>query len=225
MSGVLMGAMGAAGAGAFPRFIAAGNFAGSASGSSASVPVPAGHSPGDLLILVAYKQIKTGTISTPSGWTSLGQSSNGSGNTFRMAVFYRVADGSEGASVSVSYSGDGTSTRIMLLSMLSITGQQGVPEMAALLLEASTATPNPPSLTPSWGLANTRWFVLCTARASSATGLTSGPSGFAAAASFGTNPNLYAGHRAERAASQDPGVLTWDTSTASLITTLAVRGA
>jgi len=118
-------------------------------GTSHTCNLPASISAGDLLILSVSAD--NTTISTPSGWTQLCTDINGTGA--RLSVFYKVAGGSEGGTVSVS---TGASTRSSHASYR-ITGYSGTPE--AQTTNGSSTTPDPPSLTPSWGTFKTLWIV------------------------------------------------------------------
>jgi len=78
--------------------------------NTVTVPQPAGHQAGDLLLLVAgtFNSTTGATINTPSGWTLLAaggpyNSNVGAGNYY-VAVFYKIAASSSEASVSMTTS-------------------------------------------------------------------------------------------------------------------------
>lgn len=75
---------------------------GAANVSSVDCPLPSGIVPGDMLLLIAgARRGAPASFVTPAGWTLL--VNNISGDTLRQgAVFYKVASGSEGASVTVT---------------------------------------------------------------------------------------------------------------------------
>lgn len=81
-----------------------------ASHSSITISKPSGVASGDLLLahLTNYDTLRDFT--TPSGWTllSTGHKSYSTSNLTRSVVFYRVADGSEGASFAFNTSGGST---------------------------------------------------------------------------------------------------------------------
>lgn len=77
---------------------------GSETASSLSLPKPSGVQSGDVLLIFAGWTWGPGTIQTPSGFTgstawsgTTGQALNGA------AIFYRIADGTEGSSFTVSW--------------------------------------------------------------------------------------------------------------------------
>lgn len=76
---------------------------GSHNTNSLVVPIPAGN-PGDVIYISAYRAVDNGVFATPVGWNSIYDSGSGLGNISREQVIYRVADGSEGSSVTLSYS-------------------------------------------------------------------------------------------------------------------------
>lgn len=129
--------------------------AGSSTGSI-NVALPAGIVAGELLIIA----VCTGTIdpvfATPSGWSQLFQEGTGTGgtaNACKMAVFWRVADGSEGSKVNV------TNAPVSRKTALSarISGAQSI---EATVLGGSSMTPEPPPLAPSWPRTSTMFLTL-----------------------------------------------------------------
>jgi hypothetical protein len=80
----------------------------SVTGSPQSVGLPAGHVSGHLLFLYVLTEDNTGPT-TPSGWTLLGVSNPGPSTSSpyagrpRLTVFYRIDNGSLGATVSVAF--------------------------------------------------------------------------------------------------------------------------
>lgn len=189
---------------------------GNASGSAFTCDMPAGIQAGDLLLLFVFKASADGTISTPSGWTSMGQDAQ----NCRAAIFRRTATGSDGATVTVSYTGDATTTRIMSLQVHAIRGYQGTPE-AALLQQPSTTSPRPPSLTPSWGNKNCLWFAALF-RATPPNTLISDPAQYGTF--FMAGNGLRTGTRSLRAATEHPGAFSYENATNFVSATVAVRG-
>ena len=105
---------------------------------------------GDLLLFFGLSD-GAPTITLPEGWTELFQVA--SGIAVKLGAWYRIADGGEGASITVTTS----DAEMFATTSFRITGYLGTPE-------ASTATgnntnPQPPSLTPSWGAKDTLWFA------------------------------------------------------------------
>lgn len=71
-------------------------------GTSISATLPGSIATGDLL-RINISTVFSVTVTTPSGWTSIANVEDGYSSN-RVVAFYRVADGSEGASVTVSLS-------------------------------------------------------------------------------------------------------------------------
>jgi hypothetical protein len=112
--------------------------------TSHTCPVPAGVVVGDLLILLVAQYVYDGaTVTPPSGWTSRGNHADGSATSGAgMAVFTRVADGTEGSSVSFTTSASGAATSAILAYIFA-----SVDAVADFGSSQSTATPTVPSVT------------------------------------------------------------------------------
>jgi hypothetical protein len=82
---------------------------GSTTGTSLSVPYPAGLQAGDILVLW-IGSAGNGTFTTPSGWSVAISSSSG------RAVYYKVATGSESGSLSVSVQSDSNSAKCGIMA-------------------------------------------------------------------------------------------------------------
>lgn len=133
-----------------PPVVAGSNSGDSANTGSYAAPLPASISAGNLLLLY-YTNINSGgapTIDTPSGWTLLGTDTN---SFTRTCVFYKIASGSEGATVTVTQ-GTGRPTVISH----KITGHDAGQAPEAVLAAGSN---DPAELTPSWGLDNNLWIA------------------------------------------------------------------
>jgi hypothetical protein len=145
-----------AAAGAFP--VVEGSNTGAASGGTGttnySAPLPSSITSGELLLLFVAAGAGGARTVSVSGWSEL-FNSIGSGSLRRLACFYKVATGSEGASVTVS----GSNSSFWASTCYRISGYQGTPE-AGTIATGSSASPNPPSLSPSWGSAKTLWFAV-----------------------------------------------------------------
>ncbi|MDB5540514.1 MAG: Phage protein [Devosia sp.] len=182
--------------------------------------LPAGITAGDLLIVIGQGNPSTARTHSASGWTIL-YDSNSTTDTFFVA--YKVASGSEGASVTFTASGNGS----YCVNSFRITGYQGVPEIASALI-ASTTTADPPSLTPSWGSVNTLW-IASGGKRSTTTGVASYPTNYSSnqllAGTSAQTAQLASATRNLQAASEDPGVFTFNASTNGAAVTIAVRPA
>lgn len=192
--------------------------------SSHPINLPAGIASGDLLLVFAVFNGGP-TVTDPSGWSLL--ASNGaSGDAAR--IYAKIADGSEGATVTVTLSGN---QRAHAASYRITGNRNGVTssEIAvSTAVDANTATPDPPSLTPSWGSDENLWIAvdLC---ASSAFTFSSYPTNYSLGqlnAQSGNNNNANAVSVAARlltATSEDPGSFTTVTARDRSTYTLAVR--
>lgn len=164
--------------------------------TSHSFSVPGGGTvAGELLLLGC-----SGTSwSAPAGWSTLLNSGNA-------AVFYKVASGSEGGTITVTSGSAGPSGA----SIYRISGYSGAPEAASA---SSTGTaPDPPSLTPSWAAANTLWIAFAESFVSAVSlSFSSYPSGYSNGVndtgnSFGVVWAMSASAQlASSATSEDPG--------------------
>lgn len=117
------------------------------------VAMPATVSAGDLLVTVGSGQ--AGVFTTPASFTLLHQTQNGSGAV--LGAWYRIADGSEGGTTV-----DWTTpvNRKGNFHVYRITAWHGTtpPEVGTAATGSST-TPDSPTLTPSWGSADTLWIA------------------------------------------------------------------
>lgn len=168
--------------------------------TSAVLDLPANIASGDLLLLFITLRHPTSarTITTPTGWTNL-YNVVGSGDLRRAACYYKVADGGEGATVTVTASAASDWVSVSYR----VTGYTGTPESNTA--SGSSATPNPPSLTPSWGQDKTLWFASCHHIGGS--GVTDIPDGFGNTVKrtdFGDFNNITVSELKQEATTKDP---------------------
>lgn len=128
---------------------------GSADATSHPVNMPATVSAGDLLIALIASD-GSATITTPSGWTSVSQSTQG--GAVRGAVFYKVASGTEGGTT-VDFVTSGNERMMAQVARIQASTYSGTPE-AAVANTAPSINPDPPNLAPSWGALNTLWIAM-----------------------------------------------------------------
>ncbi len=218
LPGWMPGAAGAGGGGAaeFP-VVEATNSGELEPSTSQSVTLPSGIQAGDLLIIVFVSG--SGTISA-SGWSTLFNEPDSS-SSIRLVVFYKTAAGSDTATISNS------SGRVAAYTTYRISGHQGVPE--AQTTTGTSTTPDPPSLSPSWGLAKTLW-IAAAGRLSS--GVASGyPDNYTGGMSeVGAQPPIVflgvsSAHRENEVASEDPGSFTFEFSAPWVAATIGIRPA
>lgn len=138
---------------AFPTVVSTAT--GSGGSTSTSITIPAG-SVGDLLLVFFAKDggaAPTGITGT--GWALLGGQADGDATQCWAGVYHKVADGSD--SLSVEYA-----LEVTAYAVYRISGQGAGLEIGLASNAAGTPTANPdaPSLTPSWGSADTLWVAM-----------------------------------------------------------------
>lgn len=173
--------------------------------------LPTGIVSGDLLLL-NYQSGTTTVPSAPAGWTQLYNQGTPTNNQ-RGAIFYRVANGSEGSTVTVS--GGATQSSITYR----IDTYTGVPEIASTSGASGTNNPDPPNLTPSWGLYKNLWLALGWVNFASISGT---PSGYLNTITIASR--LTSSQRQLLAASENPTNYTQTSSASWLGVTLGVKG-
>ena len=121
-----------------------------------TVDLPSGIAPNDLLLILWSDRQRSGAdVNTPTGWTRLYYYI--STNSARSIAWYRIADGTEGTSVSITSTG--TSMRSAHNSYRIAAGTyQGIP-VAATPAHGTSANPDPPVLTSGFGATGTLWIA------------------------------------------------------------------
>lgn len=193
----------------------------SAQSTSVSTPhvvnLPTGITVGDRLIVGICGGSTLTSWTFPTGWSEF-LDSNGYG------AAYRDADGTEGTTISVTPNGVATSTSWSAR----IQGHDPAtpPDAATPTVSATTGTPNPPSLTPTYGAADTLWLAIVR-WASSSTALSASPTNYTTEINntVSTSIRSAVASRALNAATEDPGTFTIAASNATVAGTLAVAGA
>lgn len=188
-----------------------------------AVSMPATVNAGDLLIVLFSNN--TGTITTPSGWTSLGSVANAN---VILTAYAIVALGTEGGTTVGFTTSVGTQAAA---SVYRITRWSQLVTSSGIALQstssAGTATPAPPSLTPSWTTDRTMWMAVAAEAnqptvsaypANYTTGQQNTLSGAASGVSLGS-----AIRAALYASTETPGTFTFSTSNAAAIMTIAIR--
>jgi len=183
-----------------------------------TVNLPADIAANDLL-LVFFASLFDPVITFPEGWTELFQDETG--NNIIFGCWYRIADGEEGATISVSTSEEHRTAH----TSYRITGYAGIPEVG-ISAGISSANPNPPNLIPTWGFDNTLWFAATGYAGNSTvsdypTNYTDGRNDYAdnaAGCGVGT------ARRELKAASEDPDTFTLNESRLWVANTLGIRG-
>lgn len=135
----------------FPSVDATNSGIDNTSSTSHNISLPASIAAGDLLIIFITSSAAT-SVASATGWTSLYSTSLNL--SIRGYCLYKIADGSEGSSVTVSF----TVTCSVAWTSYRISGYASAPEVGTSATGTST-TPDPPSLTPSWGSDDTLWIA------------------------------------------------------------------
>lgn len=201
--------------GATPVVAATNNSANTTAVTTHTVSLPASIAAGDLLILfLAINQ--RAVSSAPSGYTQLVNTAYAGTDTAGGACYYKVADGSEGSTITF---GTAVTSRSAHLS-LRITGA-GTPEAAEGTADAST-TVDPPNLTPSGGSKNYLWLAaaaLCRYQTISSypSGYTGGETRNTGTANNNGHASIQIARLAAAAASENPGVFTFGSSSLSAV--------
>jgi hypothetical protein len=197
--------------------------AGGTGNSSYSAPLPAGITAGELLLLfVSAGAGAARTVTTPTGWSSL-FNAIGAGSVRRFCCFHKIANGSEGASVSVSASANS----FWSSTAYRISGYQGAPE-AATTATGSASNPDPPNLTPSWGSAKALWIAAAGRDAGGASDFLASPANYSALIQNGGSGSANhsataSAYREFQGASENPGTFTSNSDWAA--NTVAIRPA
>ncbi len=156
------GAMGqgGGGGGSFPAYLSATGTGFNTAATAHQVAMPATVSAGDLLI-VQFASSAAATVTVPSGWTSIANVNNASIVISR--VVYKIAAGTEGGTtVNFVTSFNNKATAIVHRIQAGTFDAATAPAIANM--NGTSATPNPPSLSPSWGSADTLWLAAFNAR-------------------------------------------------------------
>ena len=182
-----------------------------ATGTDHIVSLPSGIVAGNMLLVFFYT--RNFTITFPAGWTELFQKVTYNGNG-RFGAWYRIADGNEGSTITVTTSSSGYSAHISYR----IESYSGIPE-CGIAVTADSYNPDPPNLSPSWGAENSLWIAACGYEESQ------NASGYPADYSGGLSYYSISGAwRQLYAASEDPGTFTYPQITAYAANTVALRG-
>ena len=180
-----------------------------------SVPLPPSQS-GDRLLII-FGTNENAPALTASGWNFVTDN--------RLQVAWRNCDGSEGSSVSISGGGSRNVAYFSLRIEAGTFDSSTSPEFGTLATATST-TPDPPSLTTSWGAKETLWFAAAT-RNDTDWEVTDYPSGWdyiRGDTSFGSaQPCAIASKRSSNA-TEDPGTFTISASATWYTNTIAIRG-
>lgn len=197
--------------------------AGTSTTTPYAINLPSSISAGDMLLMfVQYRRGGRAVSGFTEAWTQAWESDDGS--TRRAYAFWRIADGSEGATTSMAVTGG---TENVAAAVYRITGAQSVAVGTTVL--AFNAAPDPPSLSPSWGSAKTLWFVFISTIDATKT-LSAYPANYSSS-QLGGSPapanalgqRISVGAYSNQTGTEDPGAGTLSASTNNVSQTIAVR--
>lgn len=158
----------------------------------------------------------------PTGWTSI--SSNNQNANVRLEIRYKVSDGTEGSSMSITSTVSGSSVaRVWVIASGSYNGNP----VAGTAAGGTSSSPDPPSLSPSWGSDDNLWIVVngvSTARSTSAFDANLTQTGTQTIGNTTSGSGEGYGERQFTSATYDPTAFTISASTDWLAQTVAVRG-
>lgn len=101
---------------------------------------------GDLILLWVTTISTTPTITDPSGWTVL--DTQDGGTTSRTKVYYKISDGTESGSVTISVTGGTTKMELAMLALRGVDIEHPIDSHIAASTSTGTSH-SPGSLTPS----------------------------------------------------------------------------
>lgn len=184
------------------------------SGSPDIVQLPSGIEAGELLIVLQTMSYDGITYGNPAGWSRFLTTTGAAA----IQGWYKVASGGEGATLALTRNGGSALT---LALSFRIRNFAGAPEGVANPSPTSSPSPNPPSISPSWGLAKTLWMPV--AYANNASSLVAYPAGYGDPDAVVNNKQVAAAWRIATAASEDPGAFSFNATDGSRAATIAIR--
>ena len=197
--------------------------------TSLPITLPSGIQSGDLLLMFLGVDSSTDRL-TNTGWTRLATSFDNSEYKYLLG---RIADGTEGSTVSFTLSGAepaGANTYRITGARNGLTTSE-IAIAGPVEVTTNTASADPPSLTPSWGAAENLWFAICIINDSAIGAVTAYPTNYDLGQYSNINGSggglgaVLSAARLLNAATEDPSAFTWTTGRRGTAYTLAVRPA
>mgnify|MGYP001578964609 CR=1 FL=1 len=133
---------------------------GTVDGSSHTVSLPSGIVSGDLLVaMFSTDSVFPGgvTVTWPAGWTEFA-AQDANDNLEQLHVAYRLADGTEGASITVTTSSNQMSCAVVYRISGALVPATQPPEAASI--SGTSTNPDPPNLTPTGGAKDYLWIAV-----------------------------------------------------------------
>lgn len=141
---------------AFPVIQAVGETNGSTAATSKVCNLPTGIVSGDLLLL-ELRSNGADTHSTPTDWTALFLNDGSDISDDVTSLWYRVAAGTEGASVTVTAT---ASLKFTSVSFRVSGHDSATAPVISTLVVGTSASPDPPALTPAGGAKDFLWLAM-----------------------------------------------------------------
>lgn len=192
--------------------------------TSHTVTLPTGIVAGQLLLVLIGGENPSGT-SFPAGWTELFDAGGSSAGW--LAGAWRVADGGESGSITVTTTGSVKSAWIVYR----FSNHNGTVEAATPVDQPGTASPDPPSLSPSWGSDKTKWLVAFAGESPSQRAVSAYPTDYAddqltagTGNTAGADATIGAASRLLETATEDPGAFSLGGTGNWFAVTIAVQG-
>lgn len=127
--------------------------------TSHNVNMPATVAAGDLLLAFICIPSNSITITTPSGWSVESEIAQASNASLRAQWFSKVAAGTEGGTTVDFVTSSSIRMVAEVFKIFAGTYSASVARDYAVLSNGTTANPDPPSVTTSWGAANNLWIA------------------------------------------------------------------
>ena len=193
-----------------------------------NVNMPATVNPGDLLLCI-FTNDGSATVTTPGGWTAKGTQLSGNSGV-RQSIFTKIAVGNEdGGSVNFQTS----ASEKAVAQIYRITGAfqdaaNGVATASSQDPGSEVNNPDPPNLSPGWGVMDILWLVSAGTSDSTADAVSSYPAGYGSG-TYTTSGSAIdqaqcgSASRTAAASSENPGAFTLNDIAAYAAFTIAVR--
>ena len=189
----------------------------SAASLSHTVNLPASLVAGNACVIVVAGAT-TNAINFPAGWTAFGGSVVGA--SLRIVRAYRVLDGTEGASITVTVSVGAAAIKAHAYQVNGHGCTANAPGSAATTEQVGVANPDPPNLSPVGGPKNFLWIAVA---ATTTADVSADPANYSAGLnSTGTSPRLRTAVRSLGQTAENPGAFT-AAATTWIAQTLAVH--
>ena len=190
--------------------------------SSRNITLPSGIAAGDLLLLFLVVGTSSAvTFTPPSGFSAVAGAGTSS-TTCNADAFYKIADGTESGTVISVLSAP---TNISVASAYRVQGADPAYAPEGVATTGTGTAPNPPSLTPSWGSAETLWFATFGKRTGILSSLSAYPADYTSNQTTRDESTVMIGVATDEVATgtENPGSYTLTSSADWMASTIAVR--